>query len=724
MFLSLSENKRGSTATRRRSMQRRRRGGSLRGQRRRRGRLRPQHVMKEENNIQTTSSTTHHSNTLVRQKEKKQDCFTIDTDKLLFEIWSIINCWKDTTVTKQLASHSITSLKDLQDVSLYHLFELVSSIDWSAFNNNMKQTFLNKIEQLKRSTHVQTPVIHQHIPSSMPPAYNRRRHGKRGRCRGRGRGRGRRRGRGRCIGRAPPMQNIGFALGGAKDIHSFRDNITSANQMPQLNAITFEGIYYDYYFQTEDHTISNDDAEDEKTAITELPMFYPSYCYAKSCVPDALLMAHSKNVTEKWNHTDMIEGDHHRVTYDFHLRETIKDDTFEYYLTVGLNSNIKAADFARKKLNLVMVLDISGSMGSTFNGSSNALSKMKTANQCVLAMITNLKADDRFGLVLFDHTVQILMDLQPMKCHDINSFENILNITAQGGTDFELGYRAALDLFDQKLGNVKLTEYENRMIMVTDACPNAGSTDPQSLMSLVRNAATRKERGKRIYTTFVGVGLDFNCDLVSEISKVRGANYFAVHSPKEFMNKIHLEFDYIVSPMVFDLKLSLQREGNRDNSCIEAVYGSNDIDVASGEIMNINTLFPSPPNDEGETKGSIVLIKLNKSVRDQLNDIQIECCFEDKFGKKYKNMQSIAFNKDRMNEEYYANMAVRKGILLTRYVILMKQWIENSGSVRLQVSDKYKQIFGEFMRYFENEMNCIKDDQLKQEMQVLKILIN
>jgi len=39
----------------------------------------------------------------------------------------------------------------------------------------------------------------------------------------------------------------------------------------------------------------------------------------------------------------------------------------EYYMTVGLNSNIKESDFKRKKLNLVVVIDISGSMSSIFS---------------------------------------------------------------------------------------------------------------------------------------------------------------------------------------------------------------------------------------------------------------------------------------------------------------------------------------------------------------------
>lgn len=43
-----------------------------------------------------------------------------------------------------------------------------------------------------------------------------------------------------------------------------------------------------------------------------------------------------------------------------------------------------------------------------------------------------------------------------------------------------------------------------------------------------------------------GVGLDFNTELVEGISKVRGANYFSVHSPGEFRRRLTDEFDYAV----------------------------------------------------------------------------------------------------------------------------------------------------------------------------------
>ena len=78
---------------------------------------------------------------------------------------------------------------------------------------------------------------------------------------------------------------------------------------------------------------------------------------------------------------------HLRLFYDYYFDTNMQDEcsklfcpsyTFvaikdpfsgndEYYLSVGLNSGIKKSDFKRKKLNLVIVLDISGSMSSSFN---------------------------------------------------------------------------------------------------------------------------------------------------------------------------------------------------------------------------------------------------------------------------------------------------------------------------------------------------------------------
>eukprot|EP00483_Globobulimina_turgida_P007227 UN07241 len=192
------------------------------------------------------------------------------------------------------------------------------------------------------------------------------------------------------------QKKIGFSVGGAKDVNSFRDNILKNNRIPQLNSITFEGIYYDYYFQTKETKMDMCDNKEE-----DLALFYPSYVYSKSYIPNALLMSQSNHITNKAN--DMIAVDDEDYIFDFHLDESTKSDNSEYFLNISLNSNINEEDFSRKNLNLICVLDVSGSMSASFAcGYGN--SKMKTANQCILSMLTHLTHKDRFGLCLFNRS--------------------------------------------------------------------------------------------------------------------------------------------------------------------------------------------------------------------------------------------------------------------------------------------------------------------------------
>ena len=63
----------------------------------------------------------------------------------------------------------------------------------------------------------------------------------------------------------------------------------------------------------------------------------------------------------------------------------------------------------------------------------------------------------------------------------------------------------------------------------------------------------------------------------------------------------------MVTPLVFDLNLNF----DSDSFEIEKIYGTDNEDATKGNIMKVNTLFPSPTSD-GETKGGITVLKLKK----------------------------------------------------------------------------------------------------------------
>ena len=504
---------------------------------------------------------------------------------------------------------------------------------------------------------------------------------------------------------------IGYSVGGAKDINNFRENIEKG-YFPLETDITYEGIFYDYSFDTGNKNVKDNDK-----------MFYPTYSTAISKDP----------ISEKE----------------------------EYYVSVGLNSNIDEKDFSRKKLNLVLVLDISGSMSSPINDyyydfndkEDDYKSKMRLAEESINVLIDELNPDDSIGIVLFDDGGYLAKPLNLVGETNIDALkEHILDIKSRGGTNFEAGINLANEEFD-KYGIGDLSEYENRMIVITDAMPNIGETSKDGLRKILEDNSR-----KGIYTTFIGVGLDFNSEVVKNITDIRGANYYSVSSEDEFKTRMGDEFEFMVTPLVFDLNMDLESTGFE----IEKIYGTDSLDSEKGNILHVNTLFPSKSNDSGEVKGGIILLKLKK-IDENAKDLKLKVSYETRDGKKDSSSEVVKFSDSK---EYYDNTGIRKGIVLSRYVNLIKNWTEYERtkndrylitpiigiidyyeektndnnyyddyyygyysenervSVDLTVSEKYKEIFNKFREYMINEIKELDDKDLNQEVKILEIIMD
>jgi len=496
---------------------------------------------------------------------------------------------------------------------------------------------------------------------------------------------------------------IGFAVGGSKDINNFRENIKN-NYLPLPTDMTYEGLFYGYYFDTGQTKSCN-------------KLYCPSYNYA--------------------------------VTRDPFSNKT------EYYLSVGLNSGMKESDFERKKLNLVIVLDISGSMSSPFNEyyydqfgnqvelgwKERNMQKIEVAKDAVMSVLEQLNDDDRFGIVLYNSQSYLLQPMTLVRRADMEDvYDRISDIRANDSTNLAAGMELGTELVD-KYSDYDPFDYENRIIFLTDAMPNTGETGERSLLRLLKDNAEN-----HIYTTFIGIGVDFNTELIEYITKTRGANYYSVHSPGDFMERMGEEFDYMVTPLVFNLRLTLDSKDWE----IETVYGSPEADKATGELMKVNTLFPSK-KVEGETKGGLILLKL-KNIGDDSGSIRLKTSYEDRAGNEDGSEAKIYLDDER--PEYFENSGIRKGILLARYADLVKNWLiderEHASwsrpweprvnpeygivvpptglgtwerqSLPLMVSSQYRSLFYDFSDYFADEMDEIGDSTLGQELDILEEL--
>jgi Ca-activated chloride channel homolog len=503
---------------------------------------------------------------------------------------------------------------------------------------------------------------------------------------------------------APNEGNIGLATGGAKDINNFRENIRNG-YLPLPTDITYEGLFYDYFF-------------DMGRTEPSRKLYSPSYSFA--------------------------------VTRDPFSRQT------DYYLAVGLSSGMKESDFERKKLNLTIVLDNSGSMGEQFteyyyDGAGKRIdpyseegiyrqTKMQSANESVAAILDQLNSDDYFSIVLFNTSASLVKPMGPVRRTDMREIrDHVLDVRAGGSTNLESGIKMGTEQYRgfYELNNY---EYENRMIILTDAQPNTGDINSSDLTGIIRRNANNG-----IYTTVIGVGVDFNSQLIEDITKTKGANYYSVHSPREFRDRVEDEFEYMVTPLIFDLRMDFAARGWR----IEQVFGSPEADAATGELMKINTLFASR-SEGGEVKGGIVLLKLKKTSSSPDEAVTLTVSYEDRNG--HRDSSEAKVYMERRSPEYFENDGIRKGVLLTRYASLLQNWLiderqhlsgnrtwnpyisEDTGiliptgtrlsqwerqSLPLRVSGSYQDIFRDFSRYFEDEMDEIGDNTLEQELYIL-----
>lgn len=490
-------------------------------------------------------------------------------------------------------------------------------------------------------------------------------------------------------------RDFGFSVGGAKDINNFRTNIATG-YLPKPSDITYEGLFYDYHFDT---------GKNAAMSAGESPkLFAPNWSAACS-------------------------------------RNSLTGET-EHFLAIGLSSQLDPTAAARKKLNLVVVLDISGSMSSPFNqyyyeshrrrpdmnAEAAKMTKLESACRSIVAMFAHLRPDDRIGIALFNHRSFLAKPVSSVRSTDMESLKgHILALEPTGATSMEEG----LELGRSMLAPFSICnpdEYENRIIFMTDAMPNTDDTSESGLLDMTREMAR-----SRVYLTFIGMGIDFNSQMVQSISQVRGANYFSVHSPTEFRKRLADEFECMVNPMVFDLALQVQAPECR----ILKVIGSPEADLATGRIMHVSTLFPAPTNADG-TRGGIILLQLDRPMVDTW--LTLTLSYEDRNGAIHDAQEKIILKAQP--DDFYDDNGIRKGILLARYADLLKETATGRHGIRvatakdtdadgsgwsywerpgrkLQVSAATNDALSIFRRHFSHEAEKIGDPALLKELRLL-----
>jgi Ca-activated chloride channel family protein len=201
--------------------------------------------------------------------------------------------------------------------------------------------------------------------------------------------------------------------------------------------------------------------------------------------------------------------------------------------TVSLELIMAAGDMemdingSNRPVDMVVVLDRSGSMQGE---------KINQAKQSLLNLINMLSPQDRLALVSYADNVRThanLLHINPTNRFLLQSAVN--SIRAGGSTNLSGGLQQGIAIMQRSLEAGR----SGAIILVSDGLANRGITDP---FSLGRMAAAAQKHEFGIST--VGVGLDFNEQLMTTIADQGAGKYYFLDEPEKFAEILHNEFQH------------------------------------------------------------------------------------------------------------------------------------------------------------------------------------
>lgn len=234
---------------------------------------------------------------------------------------------------------------------------------------------------------------------------------------------------------------------------------------------------------------------------------------------------------------------------------------------LGFGTNISLDTFARNDLDVVAVVDISGSMSG----------EMDVVKEALRAMVDQLGPADHMALVTFGSRARVRQARVEMGASGQEQMRDaIQDLDTAGSTDVESGMRKGYSQLDPS------SQQDHRMMVFTDAQPNTGVTEQSDFVRMVREAA-----GDGIGTTVFGTGYHLGSELADAISRVEGGSYHFLSA--DTVERLFVEdFNLNVTPVAYDLQVELVPGSD---AALGTVYGAPvDDDTVQ---MGASTLFLS-----------------------------------------------------------------------------------------------------------------------------------
>ena len=234
--------------------------------------------------------------------------------------------------------------------------------------------------------------------------------------------------------------------------------------------------------------------------------------------------------------------------------------------TTHLQVGIQAANRElpkRPAVQLVLVVDTSGSMERE--------RKMEFALLAASQLVDALLPTDQLAIITYDDNPNIVLPLAPRGDGGAARAAIVTSFVAGGSTNIS----GALDLAYAHLSPQRDPDAISRVVLLSDGNPTAGITDPSHIRKLAYDAFQ-----DGLQTTTLGVGLDFNSDLMMTIAREGKGNYHFVKDGGAIAGVLDEELDQLTHVVAQAVRLRIELP---DNVGLVRVLGAEVLDETASQ---------------------------------------------------------------------------------------------------------------------------------------------
>jgi Ca-activated chloride channel family protein len=237
---------------------------------------------------------------------------------------------------------------------------------------------------------------------------------------------------------------------------------------------------------------------------------------------------------------------------------------------IGMNTPLDPSTFERPPMHLVLALDVSGSMAGE---------PIEYLRAGLVQMIDELEPVDRVSLVKYSSEANVVFQaVSAVETAELQqAFESLY---AAGSTNLYDGLFTAFEV----AANHFDPNSQNRVIFLSDGMATDGLISPSKLRSL---AETYAKQG--IALTTIGVGTDFDVDVMRGLGEVGAGNFYFLEDPKSVLEVFSDEVHTFLWPIALDARIAVDVA---DGYELSAAYGTSSWkSYGSGGFVDMPALY-------------------------------------------------------------------------------------------------------------------------------------